>query len=186
MYSPRRLGCFLARLVMLHHLSQHHREGPVDVVVSPADIQHSKSKYYIHQYQPATSRRRKPWLSYACPSRTTRSLPSLRHSSAPSNDLPASVNVSKDVLHGSAVGQRYQPTVCVSGMQEVELSPCQRSPWLRGRVDCVRLHPANISREDHISLGVLAAFASERRGAQHGECKSCRRPMHRCDRVAIT
>jgi hypothetical protein len=106
MYSPRRLGCFLARLVMLHHLSQHHREGPVDVVVSPANIQHSKSKYYIHQYQPATSRHRKPWLSYACPSRTTRSLPSLRHSSAPSNDLPASVNVSKVVLIASGCIRR--------------------------------------------------------------------------------
>jgi hypothetical protein len=186
MYSPRKWDCFLVRLVMLHRSIQRHREGPVDIVVSPASTPHSKSRYYIHRYRPVASRRRRPWPSYACLLRTTRNLPSLRHSSAPSNDLPTSVNVSKDVLHGSAAGQRYQPTVSVGSMQEVELSPCQRSPWLRGRVDGVRLHPANISREDDILLRVLAAFASESRGAQHSEYQSGRRPMHRSDLVAIT
>jgi hypothetical protein len=186
MYSPRRLGCFPAHLVKSHRSVQRRRGDPINVVVSPASTQHSKSKCYVHQYRPAASQHRKPWLSYACPSRRTHNLPSLRHSSAPSDDLPASVNVSKDVLHGSAAGQRYQPTVCVSSMQEIELSPCQRSPWLRGRVDCVRLHPANISREDNISFGVLAAFASESLGSQRGECESCRRPMHRGDGIAVT
>jgi hypothetical protein len=63
-------------------------------------------------------------------------------------------------------------------MQEVELSPGQRSFWLRSGIHCIRLHAANISSKNNISLWVLAAFAGERRSAQPGKDGNRRSPTH--------
>lgn len=67
----------------------------------------------------------------------------------------------------------------ISRMQEVELSPRQWTSRLRCGVHSIRLHAANVSRQNNISLWVLTAFAGECHSAQSGEEESGRSPMHR-------
>ena len=105
-------------------------------------------------------------------------LPNLRHSSVLSDDPPVSKLVSIN-LQRCARGRSYQPTMSISRMQEVKLSPCQWASWLRCGVHCIRLHAANVSRQNNISLWVLAAFAGKCHSAQPGEEESGRSPMHR-------
>lgn len=69
-------------------------------------------------------------------------------------------------------------------MEEVELSPRQWPSWLRCGVHCIRLHAANVSRQNNISLWVLAAFAGKCHSAQPGEEESGRSPMH-CEKFTV-
>lgn len=72
----------------------------------------------------------------------------------------------------------YKPAMGIGSMQEVELSPCQRRSRLRGSIDRFRLHSPYVSGKDDISLWVLAALASVRRGAEAAEHTSYREQTH--------
>lgn len=61
----------------------------------------------------------------------------------------------------------------IGGVEEIDLSPFERRFWLRGGIEGLWLHPADISGENNITLWMLAALACVYRNAYaaKGECK---------------